>query len=431
MPIAFLLPCNVAMLLCAMMLLILTSHSVKAQSMPAWEREAHSRIDQIRRENLKVIVLDQGQTPLPRINVKITQRRHAMPLGMTVSPDQLPLDILAGQNLSAPLFRVFNSVNLGDIGRWDHLEPEMGLGDTGRIKYWLNWANELGMRVRYGSVFSANPNHQTEWVSILGRRDLMASLELHQRQILNQFGTRVSAVDLYGHALGHHFIEQQLSTVMLRRMYEQATAVCPQVPMAVQMDDVLNPMHVKQAVARMSELKNAFVPVEQWSIGVHIPADVDPHKLQSGLDWLASLNVPIMVTNLSFASDCSLGTVRTALIMLYSHPAVKGLYLALPSVDEVTSPARLPLTDARGQMTRAGSVVDEMFAETWISRGELKTDARGSVMTRVFAGLYDLSATLPDGQVAYTSVYVPDLPEGQGNKTVVISPLSVSLEPIN
>jgi hypothetical protein len=76
-------------------------------------------------------------------------------------------------------------------------------------------------------------------------------------------------------------------------------------------------------------------------------------------------------------------------------------------------------------------MIDEMFADTWISRGELKTDALGSVMTRVFAGLYDLSATLPDGQVTYTSVYVPDLPDGQVNKTVVISPLSVSLEPLN
>jgi hypothetical protein len=413
------------------MLLLFKTNASKAQSMPAWEREAHGRIDQMRRENLKVIVLDQGQTPLPGVNVRITQRRHAMPLGFTVSRDQLPLDILVGQNLAAPLFRLFNSVNLGDIGRWDHLEPEMGLGDTGRLKYWTNWASEIGLRARFGSVFSANANHQAQWVSILGRRDLMASIELHQRQILQQFDTRVTAVDLYAHALGQHFIEDQLSTVMLRRMYEQASARAPQVPMALQMDDVLNPQNVQAAVRRMSELKKAFVPVEQWSIGVHVPADVDALKLKDGLDWLASLNIPIVVTNLSFASDCSMDAIRTALIMLYAHPSVHGIYLAMPTEGEVMTPTRLPLTDLKGHVTRAGSMIDEMFADTWISRGELKTDALGSVMTRVFAGLYDLSATLPDGQVTYTSVYVPDLPDGQVNKTVVISPLSVSLEPLN
>ena len=116
--------------------------------------------------------------------------------------------------------------------------------------------------------------------------------------------------------------------------------------------------------------------------------------------------------------------------MLYSHWAVTGIYFGMPSTSEIENALALPLVDVKGDATEAGEMIDQMLSETWISRGNLKTNEQGSVNTRVFCGLYDLSATLADGQVAYTSVYVPNDPQHQANKTVVISPLAVSLEPM-
>ena len=214
----------------------------------SWEKQALLDIKALRCRELRVLVLDQAQQPVPNINVRIQQRRHAMPLGLTVGQSQLPLDILASQKMSAPLFRIFNSVSLGDTGRWDQIEPEMGLADWGKIRYWLDWCHEQGLSVRYGSVFSANPDDQANWVALLGRRDLMAGIELHQRQILRKFSGRICAFDLYGHTLNHQFIEDQLSDVMIRRMFEQATALAPKIPMAIAMDNVLAPHLVQKAV---------------------------------------------------------------------------------------------------------------------------------------------------------------------------------------
>ena len=137
-------------------------------------------------------------------------------------------------------------MSLGDTGRWDQIEPEMGLADWGKIRYWLDWCHEQGLSVRYGSVFSANPDDQANWVALLGRRDLMAGIELHQRQILRKFSGRICAFDLYGHTLNHQFIEDQLSDVMIRRMFEQATALAPKIPMAIAMDNVLAPILFKK-----------------------------------------------------------------------------------------------------------------------------------------------------------------------------------------
>ena len=420
---------NAAIVLLLLCLLVVCDQS-DAQEMPTWEREAHGRIDQMRRKNLRVLVLDQAQKPIGNVSVKITQRRHAMPLGFAVGLGQLPNDIIGQQNLSAPLLRVFNSVNLGEIGRWDQLEPEMGLGDWGRLKYWLSWVNDMGLTVRYGSLFSANTSHQADWAALLGRRDLMASVELHQRQILNQFSNRVIAFDIYSHTLGHQLIEDQLSLVMVRRMYEQATALAPKVPMAVQMDNVLDPQRVQQAVARMSQFKKGFVPIKQWSVSLHIPADVQPQRLQSGLDWLAKLNVPMVVSNLTFAAACDSNAVRNALILLYSHQSVTAIYFGMPTASDLDTVVSHPLLDPTGKLTAMGLVVDDLFAQTWISRGELKTNSSGSLITRVFCGLYDLSATLPDGKIAYSSVFVSDEDDNQSSQTVVISPLAVSLEPL-
>jgi GH35 family endo-1,4-beta-xylanase len=402
-----------------------------AQAMDTWEQQANAQIDQLRRRNLQVIVLDQAQQPVPGATVKIQQRRHDMPLGLAAGSDQLPLDLLHNQPLAAPLYRVFNSVNLGDTGRWDHIEPEMGLGDWGKLRYWLDWAHDMGLTVRFGSVFSANSDHQADWVALQGRRDLMASIELHQRQILGRYANRVIGFDLYSHALGNRFIEQQLSTVMLRRMFEQASATAPRVPMAIQMDDVLDPQRVQEAVSRMSELKAAFVPVNQWSVRLHVPADVDPRRLKSGLDWLSSLKLPIVVSDLTFASRCDARAIRTALSVLYGHPAVTGLYFGLTSAAELDAQVTAPLVDEQGKPTAAGREIDELFTQVWTSQGTLQTTELGSVQTRVFCGLYDLVATLPDGKVAYTSVYVsPDDQQPQGQKVVVLSPLAVSLEPM-
>lgn len=414
----------------AMWLCFISVNMLSAQNMPAWEREAHGRIDQLRRKNLKVIVLGQDQKPMPQSQVNIQQRGHAMALGMAVGLDQLPLDLLHQQHLSDPFFRVLNSVNLGDLGRWDQLEPEMGLGDWGKLRYWMDWAHETGLTVRYGSMFSANPAHQADWAALLGRRDLMASIELQQRQIISKFAGRVIAFDLYGHALGHRYIDEQLSTVMVRRMFEQASAQAPRVPMAVQMDDVLDPQQIQGAIKRMSALLKAFVPVNQWSVSVHIPAGVEARLLSSGLDWLSSLKIPIVVSRLTFAADCSPEDVRTTLILLYGHPGIQGIYLGMPSPQERASGTSLAMVDAGGHVTAAGQVVDDLLAQTWISRGNLQTDELGSVLTRVFCGLYDLSATLPDGQVAYTSVYVDSTESTDGYKTVVLSPLAVTLEPL-
>lgn len=395
----------------------------------SWEKQALQDIKALRCRKLRVLVLDQAQQPVPHVKVRIQQRRHAMPLGLAVSQSQLPLDILAGQKMSAPLFRIFNSVSLGDTGRWDQIEPEMGLADWGKIRYWLDWSHEQGLSVRYGSVFSANPDQQANWVALLGRRDLMAGIELHQRQIMRKFSGQIIAFDLYSHVLGHQFIEDQLSNVMVRRMYEQATALAPQIPMAIAMDNVLAPQHVQKAVKRVGLLKRAFVPINQWAIGIHVPLNVDPRILKRGLDWLASLEIPLVVNKLTFAvgpKEQVKKSVHTALTVLFAHPRVTGIYIAIPQTEGLNAQIMMPLIDQQGQATEVGQWVDNHFTEQWITTGSLITDELGNVQGQVFAGLYDIQATLPDGQNAYTSVFIN---QDEQRKTVVISPLAKSLEP--
>ena len=137
-----------------------------------------------------------------------------------------------------------------------------------------------------------------------------------------------------------------------------------------------------------------------------------------------------MVNNLTFASGTHeqvKNSSHIALTVLFAHPSVTGIYLGISETDTINKQINMPLADKQGNATQIGQWVDNHFTEQWITTGSLITDELGNVQGDVFAGLYDIIATLPNGQNAYTSVFIS---QDEPHKNVVISPLTKSLEPL-
>ncbi len=379
------------------------------------------------RRLLQVIVVDQAGNPVSGAKVRIKQRRHAFTFGLTL-PEGGGAFEFPDNWQTLPLWRCVNSVNLNYLGRWDYIEPFLGNQKFQATDRWLDFAREHGLDVQWGSVFSARTDRQVDWVTSLGRRDLEAALGLHVRSLLNRVGRQVSGFDLYTDVLDGHFIENRLSTVMLRRLFEQAGAIQAAGGaggtggFAIGMEDVTAPGRIPKVIQQVAALKQAFVPLDALALGIRLRSPVTRPRLSKALSWLSSLDCPLWIRSLTtdastpkqVASDMSL-----AMELLFESSMVQGIWLDF---------SESGLIDSTGTVTVAGQQIDHLFRKVWWSDFTAQTDERGNVQTRAFTGLYDISAILPDGQIVWTSLYLSADPR---RRLVVVGPLAVSLEPLS
>ena len=385
-----------------------------------WARQSQQRIDQVRKTDVRVIVMSGDGQFARGATVKIEQLRHEFPIGLAISsrgwPDTPEL---------YPVWRCFNAMSLSRLSSWPRLEPTPGqAAGQDDLQQALAQAQRQGLLVRWGGLISADPGRNPNWVARLDDQLLPIILAGRAWDVPRRFATRVDQFDIYSHSLDHDFVEKRLGMPMLRQLFEQAKAGAPRATICARFEDSLTGPRNIRMQQRIAQLQQAFIQPDMIAIEQRITGTLSPTMLARQLRWLDQSQSGVVICGLEVGGPSATGAglnMEALLRLLFGHANIKGIWFGGLYVDQMMDP-NAALLKNDGQPTPVGMAVENLFGKLWWTREELTTDELGNAYSRVFAGNHRISATLADGTKLQTTVWLPVQKE---ERVILLQPLEV------
>lgn len=374
-----------------------------------WVNKTQKQIEALRMTNVRVLVLDENGQPVPLVSVQLTMLRHAFAWGVEMTGRDL--DWAAGRQTDLTqerVWRCFSAVSLEHVGNWPAVEPKQGQRDFSRVDRVLDWSRQQGLPVRWGQVISLDPQNLPAWVREMRGQPFADALEEQVRTVMLRYGQEVGEFDLLADAPTYDVVGDRLGPGMNRLLFEDARFACPDARLSMGFVDCLRPDRLTIMVRYMTEAGQAFLDPRVIAVRTPIRDVVVQPQLARALEWVGQIGKPVVVTGLEVGGSSETAaaiSLETMLRTLFASPSISGVYFAGVRQESLTVP-NASLGNEFGQLTQAGQVVEALIHNLWCTRTTLLSDELGNVQTRVFAGWYDMSATLPSGAVAHARIYV-------------------------
>lgn len=415
------------MLLCvAAIAIILSPMPANAQRLRGrWVDEADARIAKHRMTDVHVIVMDKNGTPVPHVNVHIEMIEHDFAFGVVLDPEEF-------NDISHPphfpreeqVWRCFNAVAIDKAVHWPDLQPIPNAWDFTRVDDMLYWASLNNYRVRWGGVISTSPEKLPPWLIQQDDTTLRRFIDAHVQRVMNDYGNRVTEFDLVTDTLDHNFIRGRLGAQMERQLHELGEAVAPRTKIGVRFKNALIGPRLRDASKVVTNRREQFIPTDILVFDQTINGSMVQVQLARALKWLTEMKIPIVIGSLETGGTSPTSAsinMEMMLRTLFAEPMVEGIYVSGVLPEHVRTPYSA-LIDENGDITPVGRVYEGLVRKLWWTDDIVKADELGSIYHRVFAGRYQLTATLPDGTIAKMAVRFP---VSQAPRVVMLQPMAV------
>jgi len=306
-----------------------------AVSDDTWRLEAQQRIEQIRKADVVVHLVDAAGNPLSGVPVRVAMVRHAFPWGTCVKVDHITGQSPDDNIYRAKLTALFNCAVLENALKWNAWHGAYGPGFTReKTKTALEWLKERVGRIRGHCLVWHDWEYLRPWGESL--RDDLPEL---RRRILNHIdemadftGPYIDEWDVVNEPLHHNEVIKALGDSCMETWFSHARAVLPDsCRLFINEYNILNPGCFAERDAYeaiIAALLAANAPLEGIGFQGHFHDPPDsPVEALEVFDRFARFGLPIMVTEFDVNSKDEEGQARFTgdlLTAAFSHPACSG-----------------------------------------------------------------------------------------------------------
>jgi Beta-1,4-xylanase len=387
-----------------------------------WRREAEARIEQIRKGDIAIEVVDADGRPVPAARVSVEMTRHHFEFGTAAPFSLLMSEGENGERFRETLFSIFNAVGPENDLKWP-----FWVGDRDnhgqhkeRTLAALRWLKERDIPVR-GHVFvwPAAKRLPKEIVALIGtprEKEIPGRVLEHIREISTATAGLVSEWDVLNEPFNHHQLMDLFGKEIMVDWFKTAREVLgPDVPLYFNdwgnHDLALDPVHLKHFIDTARFILDRGGPLDGLGLQCHIGGvPPSPESLLATLDhYQKELGLKVRATEFDFTTDdpeLHAQYSRDFLIAYFSHPIVAGIQFWGFWEGAHWRPAAA-LYDKKWNERPAGTAVRTLIRDTWWTRASGETDVSGAYATRGFYGRYQVRATLDDREVEAELRHVP------------------------
>lgn len=369
-----------------------------------WRSAANARIDQYRKGNLSVKVVDANGNAVPGATVKVEMKRHAFPFGSAVDANRLFSD----QTYQNNVVKLFNRVVLENDLKWPSWEccnREVGLRA-------LDFFKSKGISVRgHNLIWPVDenfilPDDVRELVRSGNKTALRQRIDQHFVDILGATKGKIVEWDVINEPSVNKFVQNLLGEDEMAAWLRRAKQLDPNAKMFINdygnLGEGTLDVEYKRILQKMQMLG---APLEGIGLQAHFAWDLTPpEELNQRLNEFGKLGVPLAITEFDVnISDERLQAayLRDALTVAFANPKVSSFLMWGFWEDQHWLP-QAALYRKDWSVKPNGKVWNDLIFKQWWTNVSGQTSSSGSYTTRGFLGSYLVTASKDGKTVAKT-----------------------------
>lgn len=361
----------------------------------AWRQAANSRIDQYRKGNLNVKVVDASGNPVSGATVKVEMQRHAFAFGSAIDANVL----FANQTYQDKAVQLFNQVVLENDLKWPNWEcctRNVGLQA-------LDFFASKGISVRGHNLIWPGeddfmlPDDVVRLVQQGSRAALRQRINRHFVNILSATKGKIVEWDVVNEPSANKFVTNLLGEDELALWLRRAKELEPNARMFINDYGNLGEGTLDAEYKRILQRLQALgAPLEGIGLQGHFSWDLTPpEELQQRLNDFGRLGLPLVVTEFDVnITDETLQAayLRDALTVAFANPKVTGFLIWGFWENQHWLP-QAALYRSDWSIKPNGRVWNDLVLKEWWTKVSGSSNASGNYTTRGFLGQYKITVT--------------------------------------
>jgi GH35 family endo-1,4-beta-xylanase len=412
-------------------LAVLVGMNIPATAFGGWREDADARIEEIRKGDFTVTVVDGAGKPVARAKFEARLKHHAFLFGTAINHRAFSDETEFGRAYRQFILDHFSGLVCENEMKWYDTEEVRGVENYGPADALLAFAEEHGLMMRGHCLFWAKPDRNEEWVKELSPDELRREMVDRLNSIVPRYAGRLVAWDANNEMLDGSLFRDRLGPDTGAWIWREAAKLDPRTPLHVNEYAILGETdRVEQYLALIADLQRRGAVVGGIGIQSHDSdrltddanaAAIDDNRAEGFLKrrltpaaFLRTLDrlhdatgLPVHLTEIS-ARTPDVGHRGRSLEMLFrlgfSHASVEAILLWGFHARSHWMGPDAALVDADGTINPAGQRISRLLREEWTTRHEGATGAAGAANFRGFFGTYVVKVTLPDGRVVEREV---------------------------
>lgn len=391
-------------------------HGAGAQAEPpAWRAQADARITEIRQREARVHVVDANGRPVEGATVEVRQTAKSFPFGAAISSQ-----VLRNEQYREFFLARFNWAAFENEMKWYSNERRQGQEDYATADAMLAWCRENNIPVRGHTVFWAPEKWQPQWLRDMEDPDLLrAAVEKRATSVVGRYRGQLAHWDVNNEMLHGSFFHDRLGEDIRPWMFKRTHEIDPDAKLFVNefnilsVDQNFDDVETDEYVRHTRQLIDQGTPIHGVGVQGHVWFEdtlAQPEKLHERLDKLATLGLPIWITEFDSAFDteeANADCLELVYRMAYSHPDVEGIVMWVFWAGNSWRGPNAGLAHRDWSLNAAGQRYDALMAE-WSTSASGSTDAAGAFAFQGFHGEYTATIHTPDSdEPAQTTFSLP------------------------
>jgi len=388
-----------------------------------WKVQANARIEQIRKRDVRLLIVDANGNPVPGVSVDVKQTRNRFAFGSAING-----------NISNPNYAAFFKTNfqwavMENESKWYSNEPSRSNVTYTAANNITNFCYANGITMRGHTIFWAVQANVQTWVTNLSNPDLLIHLTNRLNSAVNHFKGTFVHWDVNNEMLHGDFFGQRLGGWVNPWMFQHARSLDPNVKLFVNDYNVVSSGETAAYKQQILGLISSNAPIDGIGAQGHFGATINPLLTEARLDSLAELGLPIWITEYD-SSNADENIRADNLEMLYriafSKQAVDGVLMWGFWAGSHWRGSNAAIVNLNWTLNQAGLRYQSLLAE-WRTTNSGPSGVDGAYDFRGFHGNYDITLTPPGGQPTLRRV---TLDPGVGTNLVTLVAHASGAQPV-
>lgn len=358
-----------------------------------WYNAADARIDSLRKKDFSI-------KATPNADVKVELVRHDYPFGTALALYDSKDSVEKWYRKTANKYFWYGVPE--NQFKWPEYEPKKGKLKKREFKEYLDYVKDNGWGFRAHTLVWGHQGYgfDKHFSNQGSCKEIGQKIKARIDRDLKEYKGQIVEYDVWNEVFHEAFIFDKCGWGLLDSAHIWAHKADPTAKLFINEYNVISAGETDRLYEIVKGMLARKVPVHGIGVQCHFNArPVVPGLVKERLDKLASLGLPIKVTELDFGTwengmdfseEEQAKRYELFIRSAFSHPAVEGILLwGFWDGRHWIKNGGIIAMDGREKP--AAKTIYKLWHETWTTKGTFKADANGDVKFRGFPGKYKVT----------------------------------------